>query len=43
LAGQSPIFDNLVGLALKNNLVKAGIVGACFFAAWHEKKRLPKP
>jgi membrane-associated phospholipid phosphatase len=40
LAGQSLIFDNLVGLVLKNNLVKAGIIGACFFAAWHEKKTI---
>lgn len=40
LAGQSLIFDNLVELVLKNNLVKAGIIGACFFAAWHEKKTI---
>jgi membrane-associated phospholipid phosphatase len=40
LAGKSLIFDNLVELVLKNNLVKAGIIGACFFAAWHEKKTI---
>ncbi len=40
LAGQSLIFDNLVGLVLKNNLVKAGVIGACFFAAWHERKTI---
>lgn len=40
LAGQSLIFDNLIELVLKNNLVKAGIIGACFFAAWHEKKTI---
>lgn len=40
LAGQSGVFDKLVGLVLKNNLVKAGVVGACFFAAWHEKKTI---
>ena len=32
--------SNLIELVLKNNLVKAGIVGACFFAAWHEKKTI---
>ncbi len=31
LAGQSVLFDNLVELLLKNNLVKAEIVGTCFF------------
>jgi membrane-associated phospholipid phosphatase len=40
LAGRSLIFDNLIELVLKNNLVKAGIIGACFFAAWHEKKTI---
>lgn len=43
LAGRSVIFDNFVGLILGNNLVKAGIIGACFFGAWHEKKRLSRP
>jgi membrane-associated phospholipid phosphatase len=34
LAGRSWIFDNLVALPLESNLVKAGLVGACFLFVW---------
>lgn len=34
LAGRSWIFDNLIILPYANNLVKAGVIGACFFYAW---------
>jgi membrane-associated phospholipid phosphatase len=34
LAGQSWYFDAFVGLALSSNVVKAGVVGACFMYAW---------
>lgn len=34
LAGQSYIFDKVVGLGLSTNLVKAGVIGACFLFAW---------
>jgi membrane-associated phospholipid phosphatase len=34
LAGHSWYFDALVGLALSSNLVKAGVIGACFMYAW---------
>jgi undecaprenyl-diphosphatase len=36
LAGRSWLFDSLVSLPLENDLVKAALVGACFYAAWHE-------
>lgn len=41
LAGRSWLFDNLVALPLENDLIKAGIIGACFFAAW-EAQRTPE-
>jgi membrane-associated phospholipid phosphatase len=34
LAGHSPIFDQLLGLGLSSNLVKAGLISACFLFAW---------
>jgi membrane-associated phospholipid phosphatase len=36
LAGRSFVFDNLVSLPLESNLVKAGLLGACFIFLWHE-------
>lgn len=38
LAGRSWLFDSLVGLSQDNDLVKAGIIGCCFFAAWYSGK-----
>lgn len=35
LAGRSATFDEFMLLALDNNLVKAGLLGACFIFAWH--------
>lgn len=40
LAGRSWLFDSLVSLPLENDLVKAALVGACFYAAWHERETL---
>ena len=34
LAGRSWIFDNLVALPLDSNLVKSGLIGACFLLVW---------
>jgi membrane-associated phospholipid phosphatase len=34
LAGRSWILDNLIDLPLQSNLVKAGLVGACFLFVW---------
>ena len=34
LAGQSFVFDKLIGLGLSSNLVKASVIGACFMFAW---------
>ena len=34
MAGQSFVFDKLLGLGLSSNLVKAGVIGACFMFAW---------
>ena len=34
LAGQSFAFDQLLGLGLSSNLVKAAVIGACFMLAW---------
>ena len=34
IAGRSWIFDSIYGLALSSNLVKAGVIGACFMFAW---------
>jgi membrane-associated phospholipid phosphatase len=38
MAGRSWMFDNLVSLTQDNDLVKAGIIGCCFFAAWYSGK-----
>lgn len=38
MAGHSWLFDSLVGLSQGNDLVKAGIIGGCFFAAWYSGK-----
>ena len=38
MAGHSWLFDSLVGLSQENDLVKAGIIGCCFFAAWYSGK-----
>lgn len=38
MAGRSWFFDSLVGLSQENDLVKAGIIGGCFFAAWYGGK-----
>lgn len=37
LAGRSWLFDNLVSLVIYNDLIKAAIIGACFFAVWFKK------
>jgi membrane-associated phospholipid phosphatase len=34
LAGRSLILDNLIGLPLESNLVKAALLGACFVLCW---------
>ena len=34
VAGRSWLFDNLVSFFLENDLAKAGVIGACFLAAW---------
>lgn len=36
LAGRSWVFDSLVDLPLESNLVKAGLIGACFLFVWHK-------
>jgi membrane-associated phospholipid phosphatase len=36
LAGRSWIFDNLMELPLESNLVKAALIGSCFFYVWHQ-------
>ena len=36
LAGRSWALDTLIDLPLTNNLVKAGVIGACFLFAWHQ-------
>lgn len=38
LSGRSWVWDTLVALPLDNDWVKAGVVGACFFAAWQEQQ-----
>jgi membrane-associated phospholipid phosphatase len=40
MAGRSWLFDSLVGLGQENDLVKAGIIGCCFFAAWYSGKTI---
>ncbi len=34
IAGRSQWLDTLIALPMTNQLVKAGVIGACFFAAW---------
>src|SRR5690348_5437428 len=34
MAGQSWVFDHVLGLGLSSNLVKAAVIGACFMFAW---------
>src|SRR5947207_13762924 len=38
VAGRSWLFDNVVAFFLDNDLVKAGVIGACFLAAWYGGK-----
>jgi len=38
LAGQSWIFDNILGFFRYNDLAKAGVIGCCFLAAWYGAK-----
>jgi membrane-associated phospholipid phosphatase len=40
MAGRSWFFDSLVGLTQGNDLIKAGLIGCCFFAAWYSGKTL---
>jgi hypothetical protein len=40
LAGRSWFFDSIVGLTQGNDLIKAGLIGCCFFAAWYSGKTL---
>ena len=40
MAGRSWFFDSLVGLTQNNDLIKAGLIGCCFFAAWYSGKTL---
>ena len=38
LAGRSWLFDSVVNLSQESDLIKAGIIGCCFFAAWYTGK-----
>jgi len=38
LAGHSWLFDSLVSSSQENDLIKAGMIGCCFFAAWYSGK-----
>jgi len=40
MAGRSWFFDSVVGLTQDNDLIKAGLIGCCFFAAWYSGKTL---
>ena len=40
MAGRSWFFDSIVGLTQDNDLIKAGLIGGCFFAAWYSGKTL---
>ena len=42
LSGRSLLFDRFMELALENNLVKAGVLGACFVFAWHRDSGEPE-
>ena len=35
IAGRSQLLDTLIALPMTNQLVKAAVIGGCFFAAWH--------
>jgi undecaprenyl-diphosphatase len=34
IAGRSQLLDTLIALPMTNQLVKAGVIGACFFSVW---------
>jgi membrane-associated phospholipid phosphatase len=38
MAGRSWLFDSWIGLTQGNDLIKAGLIGCCFFAAWYGGK-----
>jgi membrane-associated phospholipid phosphatase len=38
MAGRSWLFDSWIGLTQGNDLIKAGLIGCCFFAAWYSGK-----
>ncbi|HXT63137.1 MAG TPA: phosphatase PAP2 family protein [Pyrinomonadaceae bacterium] len=38
VAGRNWLFDNVVAFFLDNDLAKAGVIGACFLAAWYGGK-----
>ena len=40
MAGRSWLFDSLVSLTQENDLVKAALIGCCFFAAWYSGKTI---
>ena len=40
MAGRSWLFDNFVALTQGNDLVKAALIGCCFFAAWYSGKTM---
>ena len=40
LAGNSLLFDNFIALIVENDLLKAGIIGACFFAVWFGAEKI---
>jgi membrane-associated phospholipid phosphatase len=38
VAGRSWLFDSIIAFFLDNDLAKAGVIGACFLAAWYGGK-----
>ena len=40
MAGRSWLFDSIVALTQGNDLVKAALIGCCFFAAWYSGKTM---
>ena len=38
MAGRSWFFDTFIGVTQGNDLIKAGLIGCCFFAAWYSGK-----
>lgn len=38
LSGHSWLLDTLIALPLDNQLVKAALIGGCFFAVWHSQQ-----